>query len=138
MGISADVSQLKSFAARTRKAQPTIYKKLRSEIKDAGEIVRVAAVAKASYSKKIPPGIKSRATGNSVTVTAKGPAIVTLMEGSGDGGSWRHPLFGNRKDWYSEARRPYLHPALRENEDRVRVKIGQAMHDAAVEVVSSG
>lgn len=134
--IDSDTAQMKRFAARCKTAAPYLHKRVRSEVRQAGNLVRDEARAIAP-SKKIAKTIRTSATTVSATVKAGNANVpeAALLEGDGTPGTFRHPLFGNKKKWYVQARQPYLHPALEANREKVEKLIGGAAHDAVQEIL---
>ena len=54
-------------------------------------------------------------------------------EGMGQGGQFRHPVYGNRENWVAQATRPYAFPAVRATADKILPAIGDAYEAAARE-----
>lgn len=51
----------------------------------------------------------------------------------GQGGTFRHPVFGNREEWVSQATRPYAWPAIRGRIPQITADVGTAYENAARE-----
>lgn len=135
--VDTDVSQMQRFAQRCKKASPEVHKQLRSRVRQAANVVRDDARTRAP-SARIAKTIRSSASGSTATVKAGNPKVpeAALLEGDGTPGSFRHPLFGNKKKWYPQARQPYLHPALEANRETIERMLGDAAHDAAIGIVN--
>ena len=110
--ISVNLRELRDLAMAVKAADPELAKSLRAELKKAGNVVASQARMNAP-TKTIPNTIKVRTYGFNVSVVAGGgntPAAA--FEHGGVPGSFRHPLFGNRDHWYSQAAQPFLFPAF--------------------------
>jgi hypothetical protein len=149
-GFGIDTSDFKNVAKALRQAKGQTQKNFRRGLRAAGEIVAVEARAVASEnSTKIPPSIKVRVTGATVSVIAGGQGVPTggLFElgnaGGGKsavasrGGTFRAPLFGNKNFWYSHAMHPFLKPAAANKEAEVERAIVGTL-DEAIKTITFG
>jgi hypothetical protein len=98
------------------------------------------ARSRASWSSRIPSAISVRGSatnenrvGVELRVSAASAPHARPFEGMGQGGSFRHPVFG-RDRWVAQATRPYAFPAVRAASDRIAPQIAAAFEDAAREV----
>lgn len=95
-----------------------LRRKLRPRLREAGRLVADDAKLRAAWSKRIPRAIKVSTSftrtrpGVSVIVDRKTAPHARPYEHNGQPGTFRHPLFGDREHWYSQAARPFLAPAL--------------------------
>jgi hypothetical protein len=144
-GISVDTTDFRAFAKALRKAAPVLSAEMRTELRAAGEIVAAEARQRASdVSKSVPPTIKVRVSGATVSVVAggNGKPLAGLLElgnaGSGGGGKFRHPVFGNKKVWVSQDMHPFLFPALEARADEAQRGILNAVDKAVGIIVSEG
>lgn len=143
-GTGIDVRDFHDVARALRRAAPESSRQLRRKLRDAGELVAVEARAIAEkHSKKIPPTIKVRTLGATVEIVAGGEGIdiAGLFELgntggarralASSGGSFRHPVFGNRDVWVTQPMHPYLTPAAVANARRLEETVVAALDDAA-------
>ena len=97
---------------------PDLKRKLRPKLREAGEVVAMDARRRAAWSTRIPKATRVstsftlRRPGVSVIVDRKTAPHARPYEHNGQPGTFRHPLFGDREHWYSQAARPFLAPAL--------------------------
>ena len=122
-GVGIDTSAFKLLAKDLRKANVLASRNLRAGLRGVGEVVAVEARSRAAqYSSTIPPTIKVRVAGTTVSVQA-GSAdvpIAALFELGNTGGrksaaasvrgSFRHPVFGHDV-WVEQPMHPFLRPA---------------------------
>jgi hypothetical protein len=120
---------MESFAKGLHKASPDIYKALRTSVRQAGNMVRDAARDDTS-SVKAAKALRVSAGATSATISASGQFPV-LLEGPKP---FRHPLFGNKKHWYSQNAKPYLAPAGLKKGPEAQQMIGDAVIAAAKKV----
>lgn len=76
--------------------------------------------------------VRPRSAGPVVSVIKSGgnPGGAAALEHHGDPGDFRHPVFGNRDAWVSQAARPILHEALLANQVGVNRIVQEAMDEA--------
>lgn len=114
-------------------------RRMRAEFTRAGQGALSDARSRAgSWSRRIPAAIngKPESSGDRVGYTlrvsvAKAPHA-RAFEGLGQGGSFRHPVFG-RDRWVDQNTRPYVWPAVRGRSAGMNAAIGAAYEDAARE-----
>lgn len=109
--------------------------RLRPKIRAAGMEVLQAAAVNASWSSRIPGAMSLRSAfkdgspGVTIRVdTTKAPHARPYEGIVKD--SFRHPVFGDRSNWVSQAARPYLLPAARAGYAVVAAAIGDAVDEA--------
>ena len=139
-GISIDTSSFSKFARDLRAVAPELKLELLREMKSAGEIVAEDARSRADWSEKIPPAIKVKVSGDTIKVVAdakKAPNAKPIEHG-GKGGTFRHPVFGNRDVWVDQQARPFLRPALTANRELVVAAVKRAVAKALAKVQSHG
>lgn len=124
-GIGIDATALRKLAKDLRAAAPELSTELRIQLRAAGEVVAADARTRAeAASKTIPPSIKVRVSGLTVSVVAGGNGVplAGLMELGNKGGrsgatTFKHPVFGT---WVTSTppqnMHPYLGPAAVANE----------------------
>lgn len=141
VSINADISQMTRFARDAHRLRPELDKRMRKAMKEAGDLVKDDARARTD-SVKVQRTLRTNVSANAVTIRAGNARtpLPVLLEGDGTGGTggeWRHPLFGDRRRWYSQERHPYLHPALEaKKRDAVEI-LSNAAYAAAIEVLGA-
>jgi hypothetical protein len=145
-GTGIDASQFKEVAKALKVAQPMLYKELGKSLAVAGRLIANDAKAIASkHSESIPPTIKVRRRGVGVQVVAGGAdvPIAGLFElgskgnrSSATGGTFRHPVFGNRDNWVDQEMHPFLAPAGRKNQAAVDALVFKALDAVTGEIVN--
>lgn len=121
-GVREVVASLEAFI-------PAVDRSFQDRLRDVARAVAADARARASWSRKIPPGIHYE--GSTVEYLASAPAIGRLSE-LREG--WLHPLFGNRRHWYPQRGRPFLGPAADAAEAVLHLE-GEAAVEVAVKEV---
>jgi hypothetical protein len=132
--VGVEFSSVTEFA----KALGGVPKELRSEMRPALKASADHVVndmkSNASWSTRIPGAIRSRVSfaqsggGVKITVDQKRAPHARVLEGlTARGGTFRHPVFGNRDVWVSQASRPYFFPAVRAGRDQLRRNITDAV-----------
>ena len=150
-GFGIDTTAFRDVAKALRFAGGEAPKNLRRSLRAAGEIVAVEAKSIASeHSSSIPPTIKVRVTGATVSVVA-GNANVPLaglyelgnyrvshgVTHNRGGDSFRHPVFVAKKDlpgpdgsWVDQPSWQFLKPAALNKEDELEVAVTAVLDDA--------
>ncbi|GII89625.1 hypothetical protein Ssi03_76150 [Sphaerisporangium siamense] len=129
--------ELRLFIRDLGKLPPAIRQELRPRLRTIGQSALAAVRARASWSRRIPA-----ATRLSVSLSKTRPGVSIVVnktkapharpyENAGQPGTFRHPVFGNRDRWVSQAARPFLWPAARPHFERVDEQIGQAVDEVA-------
>lgn len=114
-----------------------LRKALRPKLRNAAAVVANEAKARAAWSSRIPATIRVQTSfrfdreGVFVIAGGKSTPHARLYESVGQRAYFRHPLFGNRNRWYSQATRPFLFPAARAHEAETHVAIYVALGEAA-------
>ena len=98
--ITVNTRELKDFAKVISHEIPEVGRRLRRQLRAAGEIVASDAREKAAAAMSAPPRIAVRVSGlRSVSVVARGPVITRLLEegnkASSSMSSFHHPVYGN-------------------------------------------
>ncbi len=144
VGMGVDVRDFAAFARALRKGSPEVALQLRVDLRAVGEIVASEArVRAAEWSKTIPPSIRVRTSGATVSVIAGGSGVplAGLFElgnqgQRGLGGTdFRHPVWGNRNVWVSQPMHPFLAPSLEAKIDAVEVAAVEALDSAIASIV---
>jgi hypothetical protein len=117
--ISVDADDFRNFQRTLKKVNATISKELNKELRKVLRATIVPAARRnASWSSRIPSAIKP--TVGTTKIGARvasrqaphGRSYEGLAKGLRSRSSFRHPVFGNRNVWVSQATRPFLAPAF--------------------------
>lgn len=117
-----------------RRMAPETKKQLNKELKDLlRQDIVPSAKGHASWSSRIPGAIKPQVTVKKVglRVRAKNAPHARPYEGISQGATFRHPVFGNRNVWVTQAARPFLDPAVEEHKEEFMEAAGTAVDEAA-------
>jgi hypothetical protein len=112
-----DVTEFRMAYLELKFAGEGLDKDLREGIRWAGQGAVEAVKGAASWSHKIPPATRlktsfaARGAGISVVVNAAQAPNARPIEHGGRGGTFRHPVWGNRDVWVNQAARPFLKAA---------------------------
>ncbi len=124
--------------ARDMRALPGEARRaVRPALRKAGQVVATEAKVNASWSSRIPGTINVvtsfRLNREGVTVKAGGAGAphARPYENLGEPGTFRHPVYGNREVWVTQAARPFLFPAARASEGTVTAMMAETMDDVA-------
>lgn len=130
--VVVNVSGLKELAAVCKIAGPELSADLYKALGAAGELVAARARSNAKFSKRIPGSIAVKRRGLNVKIQAGGDAApdAAPFEHGGSPGMFRHPVFGNRENWVSQAAHPFLTPAVNEVADAASVLVLAAVDSA--------
>lgn len=121
----------------------SLRKELRPQLRDASRHIVTDMKGRASYSRRIPRAIRmtvafsGKKTGVNIRVSAKQAPHARVLERGNAGRhstQFRHPVFGNKDVWVSQARRPFFFPAITAGRDRVRRNISDAVRASLREV----
>lgn len=102
-----------------------LSRELRPQMRKTAQPILNRARRNASWSTRIPKAtriqtsLSTRHPGVAIAVSGKKAPHAPLYENKGKPGSFRHPLFGDRSHWYTQAARPFLRPAVDAYEDKV-------------------
>lgn len=114
------------------KLPPNIRTGLRTGFRAAGATTLATVRGNAGWSTRIPGSISLRVStsasraGVTLRTNAATAPHARPYEGIAAGGSFRHPVFGNRNVWVAQATRPFLRPAV----ETTQLVYLRAAHDA--------
>lgn len=119
MANSKGTAELRWFIKQLGKMPKDIRQDLRSKLKGIGQAALFSVRFHAMWSRRIP-----RATRLSIGLSKRNPGLAIVVdknrapharpyENQGDEGTFRHPLFGDRHNWYSQLARPFLEKGAR-------------------------
>lgn len=125
--------QLAKASRELRTMSREVRREIRPRIRKAAEPMVAEARSNASWSSRIPGAIRLSNTrrGVSIRVNQKRAPHARPYEGIRGGATFRHPVFGNRDRWVSQATRPFLDPAVARHRGRVRSELLKLVEDAA-------
>lgn len=135
---SVQVSQL---ARDLYRMGPAGRRRLKTAFERAGRGALSDAKSRASWSRRIPAAIKAQPmvgtglanrVGVQLRVSVAAAPHARPYEGLGQGGSFRHPVFG-RDRWVSQNTRPYIWPAVRGRIPQITADVDTAYEAAARE-----
>lgn len=121
-----------NFASRMRQVPEQLRRDVRTAVRTAASPIVAKARANASWSTRIPKAIRVSSTfaGKNAGVTIR-VALRTAphgrayedISGKSRGGTFRHPVFGNKDRWVSQPTRPFIAPAVQSERDRTLQEI---------------
>lgn len=132
--VKFDRVQWARFQRDMRRMAPETNKELNKELKGLlRQDIVPAAKGHASWSSRIPGAIKPQVTARKVglRVRSKNAPHARPYEGISQGATFRHPVFGNRNVWVTQAARPFLDPAVEEHKEEFMEAAGVAVDEAA-------
>lgn len=134
-----DAGEIAEFRRALRQLDNELAKGLTRELRKViREHVVPDAKSNASWSSRIPrnirPMVQARRLG--VRVSSRGAPHARPFEGISKGargsrGSFRHPLFGDRDNWFEQSTRPFLTPAMADNTETAAEGALKALDDAS-------
>jgi hypothetical protein len=138
-GVSAS-QELAKLARDLHRMGPAGRRRLKKAFTDAGAPLQADARSRASWSSRIPGAISVRPlmsdvrgmVGVQLRVSAANAPHARPYEGMGQGGTFRHPVYGHDV-WVPQATRPYAFPAVKATADKILPAIGDAYEAAARE-----
>jgi hypothetical protein len=119
------VDGLQKFSRELRKANPKLKREFDRLLKQAADGIVTEAKINAGWSERIPGSIRPVIKRGRVAVkagNAKAPHAAAL-ENKGKGGTFRHPVYGNRAVWVDQEAHPYLGPEIPKHDAEVQAGI---------------
>ncbi|MEU8055714.1 HK97 gp10 family phage protein [Microbispora bryophytorum] len=132
-------NELRQLISDFGKIPLDLRRQLRTDIKKAAEPVLSDAKSRASWSSRIPGatrikvGFGARTAGVSIITRAAKAPHARPYEHGGEPGTFRHPVYGNRKNWVPQRARPFLAPAVRAKANAVADELGDTVTRVARE-----
>lgn len=113
--------QVSRLARDLYRMGPATRRHLRTEFSRIGQSMVSDARSRASWSRRIPASIQGRPitdttrgrVGFEVRARLKDAPHARAFEGLGQGGTFRHPVYGDRDTWVTQKTRPFMFPAAR-------------------------
>lgn len=123
---------IKDLGGIPQEVQRELRPALRRAVQPAVQRVR----SNASWSSRIPAATKAstsfgRTPGVTIRVDSKAAPEARPIEHDGRPGTFRHPVYGNREVWVSQAARPFFYRAIEATADQIRDQIGDVIADVA-------
>lgn len=135
--VGVDARELTQLYRDLDAADKDIARDFLADVKKGGEAVRSDASSAASaFSKRIPGTIRLVSAGGrgkvrvAIRAGGKGAPNAAPLENLGKSGTFRHPVFGNRRNWVEQEAHPFLLPALRKNLDKVAASVADSVDKA--------
>jgi hypothetical protein len=131
------VDELRRLIRDLEKLPDEMRVELRREMRAAGQQALTKARENASWSSRIPAATRlqisfaKRRPGVALVVDKNRAPHGRALEHLGAPGTFRHPLFGNRKKWVRQKAKPFVFPAAREVFERMDADIAAAVDRAA-------
>lgn len=132
-------TEIASLARNLHRMGPAGRRALGARFRELGQPVLGDAQRRAGWSSRIPSALSVRSVvkdtqvGVALRVAAAQAPHGRPFEGLGQGGQFRHPVFGHVDRWVPQPTRPYALPAVRANEGRAAQACADAYDDAARE-----
>lgn len=127
-----DPAQWRKFLADLRRLAPRVRKELTRNMRALLDPIAAAAKQNAGWSSRIPASIAKTVAANRVGLRVRGSKAPHGRPYEGlTGASFRHPVFGNREVWVSQAARPFLKPAVDAHRDEFMKAASDAVDEAA-------
>ena len=119
---------------------PAGRRRLRTEMERAGQSALSDARSRAGqWSRRIPASLSLRSDmredrfGVQLRASASAAPHARPFEGIGTGGQFRHPVYGHRDRWISQATRPFMWPAVAGRREQITQSVAAAYEQAARE-----
>lgn len=137
--VNLDTTSWRQLQRDLKNLAPEYRKQFNKQIKQVGARIVSDAKSNASWSSRIPGAIALSVTGTRIGVKAsrrKAPHARPYEGISGVFGAkgFRHPVFGNRQVWVAQAARPFMAPAVKENQEAFFEEAAEIVDDAARQV----
>lgn len=116
--LHVESRDLQRLFAQAKAAEGSLQVELRRGIREAAAPMVAAVKANASWSSRIPsavrakPSFTARRAGVSIVVDAGRAPEARPLENGGKGGNFRHPVYGNTRNWVSQPARPFFFSAV--------------------------
>ncbi len=127
------MSEIQRLVSDLGRVPAELRKELRPAVRAAAQQVLAEARSRAGWSSRIPAATRlsirfaGKGAGASVITSAARAPHARPYEHGGDPGTFRHPVYGNRRNWVSQAARPFLAPAAQAKREAAVREIDQAV-----------
>ena len=118
LAVHVDTAELRKLYVDLKGVEGNLRVELRRGIKKAADPLAQRVRANAGWSSRIPGAVKvkpsftARGAGVSIVVDAKAAPEGAPLENKGRGGTFRHPVYGNRDVWATQTARPFFWAAV--------------------------
>lgn len=135
--MTAEIFQLdevRGLASRLARIPQQFQPRARRMMRVAGQEMLGDAIGNASWSSRVPGSLSLRVSlngnriGIAIRASLKTAAHARVYEGI-LGDTFKHPLFGDREFWYTQAARPYLLPAVERQSDQIVAELTRIVDD---------
>jgi len=112
--VKIDTKDLRQLYVDLKGVEGNLRVELRKGVKAAAEPIASAVRSAASWSSRIPgavrvkPSFGARSTGVTVTVDGGRAPEARVLEHGGRGGTFQHPVYGNRDVWVPQKAQPFF------------------------------
>jgi hypothetical protein len=137
LGLHVEAPDLLALKKALAGVDKTLVAELRRALKQAAEPVRRQVQANAAiFSRRIPRAVtigtafSAKRTGIFIRVNAKRAPHGRPLENDGNGGTFRHPVFGHDR-WVTQAARPFFYRGAEEHFDDVEKTVIEVMDTVA-------
>jgi len=120
--VKVQPAALAQLYADAKAAPGVIQRELRRGVVKAADPIRLAVIASATFSSRIPQAVKAKARFSAseahvrVYVDAKMAPEAAPINNRGRGGNFRHPVYGNRDVWVNQKAIPFFDAGVRAGE----------------------
>lgn len=135
--VSVDRHELQALIRDLGAIPPALRRELRPGMLRAAQPVLQEMRRRSSWSSRIPGAISMTQAGTTFGVrfrvdSGRAPHA-RPYENDGSPGTFRHPVYGNRENWVSQAARPFFYGSVADKADEVRDAIGDIVMQVAHE-----
>jgi len=133
-GEILELGEVRGLAQRLGQIPGKFQPRARRMMRTAGQEMLSDAIGNASWSSRIPASLSLRVSlsgnrpGIALRASLKTAAHARVYEGI-LGDTFRHPLFGDREFWYTQAARPYLLPAVERQTEQIVAELTRIVDD---------
>jgi hypothetical protein len=128
-------AQLQALIRDLGAIPPDVDRGMRQGIRRAAQPALQRIRQNASWSRRIPAATRLSTSnvraGVTIRVNANQAPHARPYENNGSPSTFRHPVYGNREVWVSQAARPFFYRGIEATADQIRDAIGDVVTDAA-------
>jgi hypothetical protein len=129
--------ELRAFIVQLGKMPKDVRRDLRPRMKGIGQAALFNVRLQTIWSTRIPRatrlsiGLSKRNPGIAITVDRNKAPHARPYNNDDKEGTFRHPLFGNRKHWYTQVARPFLVKGARPYFEKIDAELSATVDEAA-------
>lgn len=118
LDVKVDTTQLRQLYADLKGVEGNLRVELRKGVKNAADPMVQKVRSAAAWSSRIPaavtvkPSFAAKGASVSIIVNQAAAPEAAPLEHGGQGGSFRHPVFGDRNAWVAQPARPFFYPTV--------------------------